>query len=811
VRAVWSWLLDLVELPDTVGPDDGAAALTGAGLEVEEIETIGGELSGVVIAEVVGKRKHPNADKLTLVDVIDKAGGAATEVVCGAPNVPEPGGRVLWARPGAVLPGGFQIAPKEIKGVTSAGMLCAEDELGLGDDHDGIIVLGDDERGAPLGALAQDALGLRDIVFDIGVPANRPDANGHLGIARELAALCGGRLRPVDADLAAVTDDSLDAAALVSVAIEDQARCLRYAARVIDGLTVRPSPRWLRRRLEAVGVRPLSNLVDVSNYVMFELGQPLHAFDYRVVDGARIIVRRAAAGEKMKTLDDVERTLTDDDLLICDARGGVAVAGVMGGADSEVRDDTTRVLLETACFEPTGIRRTGRRLNLHSESSHRFERGVDPNGVDLASARAAKLLAELGGGRVARGVVDVYPKPVAPVQVAIRPARATQLTGVELSAADVRRSLESIQLEIAGGTDDNIEVEVPTSRPDLTREVDLIEEVIRLYGFEKVPASLPRDSIAPSRRADPREPLARRALVQAGLDESVTYAFTSPQRLAALGLPDGDPRMSPIPVVNPLRGEHSLMRTTLLPNLFGTLAYNLTRDVADTRLFEVGMVFLPNPGGELPTERRTAAGVMCGARDGWLTPGEPLDFFDVKAPVERLLAAVLGAPAREVGIVAAGDIPYLHPGIAARVVLPDGAVAGVLGEVHPNTRRALDIDVPCFAFELDLERLSPSGPIQMEPIPRFPAITRDVSFFVDAEVPASRVEDVIRARPEALLTHVTVLEDYRAPTHVPPGKKGMLWSMTYRSAERTLTDAEVDDAHAAIVARLLADLPAEQR
>jgi phenylalanyl-tRNA synthetase beta chain len=659
--------------------------------------------------------------------------------------------------------------------------------------------------------MAQDALGLRDIVFDIGVPANRPDCNGHLGLARELAALCGGKLRSAGVDLSALTDDSLDATQLVKLSLEDAERCPRYTARVIDGLTVRPSPRWLRRRLEAVGVRPLSNLVDVSNYVMFELGQPLHAFDFEFVKEQRIIVRRARDGEPMTTLDDVERKLTSDDLLICDPSGGVAVAGVMGGAGSEVADTTTRVLLEAAFFEPRGIRRTAKRLNLHSESSHRFERGVDPNGVDRASARAAQLLAELGGGKVARGIVDAYPEPVVPVTVAIRPARATALTGVELSADDVREALSAIELELAGGTDDSIDVRVPSFRPDITREVDLIEEVLRLHGFDKVPATLPCDDIAPTRRRDLREQRARDALAEAGLFEAVTFAFTSPERIAGLALPEDDPRTAPVAITNPLRGDHSVMRTTLLPNLLGAVSRNLAHGNSDVRLFEVGAVFLPNPGEPLPHERRTAAAVFTGARADWLVRDQDIDFYDVKGAVELLLASVMGEDAGNIAFEAAADVPYLHPGVAARVVLPDGRSAGVLGEVHPNTRRAFDIEPACFCFEIDLERLGAPRVAQLEPIPRFPAITRDLSFFVDAEVPASRVEALISEAEQALLERVTVLEDFRDPKYVPEGKKGMLWSMTYRSPRRTLTDAEVDEAHAHIVERLLTELPAQQR
>jgi phenylalanyl-tRNA synthetase beta chain len=366
MRALWSWLLELAELERAVTADEGAALLTGAGLEVESIEHLGGGFSGVVVAEVVAAERHPKADRLTVVDVIDRLGGSPTRVVCGAPNVPPPGGRVLWARPGARLPGGLEIGTRPLKGVESAGMLCSEKELGIGDDSSGIAVLAGDEARGPLGANAQEALGLDDWALEISAPANRPDTLGHLGLARELVALVGGRLASGDIDLAPVTDGSLDAARLARVDIDDPLGCPRYVARVIDGLTVRPSPGWMRRRLQAVGVRPISNLVDVTNYVLFELGHPLHAFDQRHVAEGHIRVRRARAGERLTTLDGQERTLEAGDLLICDARRPVGLAGVMGGQDSEVGGDTTRVLLEAAAFEPRSVRRTARRLGLHS-------------------------------------------------------------------------------------------------------------------------------------------------------------------------------------------------------------------------------------------------------------------------------------------------------------------------------------------------------------------------------------------------------------------------------------------------------------
>lgn len=822
MRAVWSWLRELVELDQDISAEEAARALTGAGFEVESIETYGHDFQGVVVAEVVGKRKHPNAERLTLVDVIDAPGGTATQVVCGASNVPEPGGRVLWARPGAVLPGIGAIATRAIKGVDSPGMLCAEDELGLGEDHDGIIVLGEGDVLSGTGDVLGDPgaierLGLRDTVLDIGVHANRADALGHLGLARELVALFGGRLRPVAPALEDYLDQALAAADLVSVHIEDPSACPRYTARIIDGVRVAPSPRWMQQRLRAVGVRPLSNLVDITNYVMFELGQPLHAFDYQTIARAEIRVRRARAGERITTLDEVERTLEPADLLICDGDGPVALAGVMGGADSEVSERTSRVLLESAGFEPTVVRHTARRLGLHSEAGARFERGVDPNLAELASARAAQLMARLAGGRVATGVVDAYVRRVEAVRVPLRASRASMLIGLDITRDQAAGLLGRLGIEaVPDAADaDRLEVTCPPHRPDLTREVDLIEEVIRIHGFDKVPATLPAGQVPLRRRPDPRPALARRALVAAGLSEAITFGFTSRARVASLGLPEDDRRARPIPIRNPMSAEQAVMRTSLLPSLLAAVARNLSFGVGDVALFEVGNVFLGRDdaatAGEegLPDEPVRVAGVMTGQRPGWLGSGGEVDVFDIKGAVECMLEALL--PDQPVRFEADTESSYMHPGACARVLLPDGTLVGHVGEIHPRTRRALGVEPRCFGFELALDGFPMPAARQMHPIPRYPAVTRDVSLLMDASVPAARVRALIDEAAEPLVELVTVLEDYRDPEHVPAGKKGMLWSITYRSVEGTLTDAQVDRAHEAIVARLLEQLPAQRR
>jgi phenylalanyl-tRNA synthetase beta chain len=802
MRALWSWLLELCELDRDVAADEGARLFTGAGFEIEGVEELGGGFTGVVVAEVVAAEKHPKADKLTVVDVIVEKGGAATRVVCGAPNVPAPGGRVLWARPGARLPK-MEIGVRPLKGVESAGMLCSEIELAIGDDSDGIVVLDGDE---PLGAEAAAALGLRDTALEVSVAANRGDGLGHLGLARELVALVGGRLRPGEVDLAPVTSRSLRAADLVTIDIDDPDGCPRYIGRVIDGVTVKPAPGWMRRRLRAVGVRPLSNLVDVTNYVLFELGHPLHAFDHRRVEGGRIRVRRAAQGEKLTTLDGQERTLVAGDLLICDAARAVALAGVMGGHDSEVASDTSRVLLEAAGFDSLTVRRTARRLGLHSEASLRFGRGVDPEGAERASRRAARLLAEVGGGLVAEGVVDAYPRPPRRVEVSMRASRATSLSGIPIDGEIAACALARLGIAVRQDGD-RVVIEQPSWRPDLSREVDLIEDVLRLHGYHRVPATLPPLRSPPRGRPDTRPAIARETLRAAGYAEAITFGFTSPDRIRALRLADDDERLRMVLLQNPMSVEQSVMRTSLVPNLLAALSRNLKHDMNDVALFEVGSVFLARDQGALPDERVRLAGVISGRRAGWLGPGPEVDFFDAKGAIEEVLAAI---GTSRVSFARVTYAPFLHPGVAADVFSGD-VLVGQVGEVHPDVRAGFEIAPRCYAFDLDLAAVPAGGPRQMQPVPRFPAVTRDISLFVAEDLPAARVGDLIAADREPLIEAVRVLEEYRDPGVVPAGQKGLLWSITYRSSEKTLTDAEVDARHEALVAHLVEKLAATRR
>jgi phenylalanyl-tRNA synthetase beta chain len=788
VKVSLAWLQELVE--GALDAGELARKLTMGGLEVESRARFG-DFSGVVVAEVRGKLPHPRADKLTLVDVWD--GRETTRVVCGAPNVPAPGARVAWARPGARLPDGRVLEAREVRGVLSPGMLCAEDELGWSTAHEGIVVF-DAADGLEPGADLLAALGLPDEIFEVNVTPNRPDCLGHVGIAREAAALLGARLR--HRPRPAVEGGS---ALSARVEILDPEGCPRYSARLLDGISVRPSPLKVRLRLGALGVRAISNVVDATNLVMLETGQPLHAFDVDKLAGGAIVVRRARAGEPIVTLDGVTRPLTVEDVAICDAERPVAVAGVMGGGESEVGPSTTRVLLESAYFDPARVRRSAKRLGLHTEASHRFERGTDPNGVVDASHLAAARMVAWAGAR-AGALVDEYPRPIAPVRPTLRPARTRALLGVDVPDARQVELLERIGLSVAAPWGEELSVTVPTFRPDLTREVDLVEEVARLHGYEAIPAKVPPLHAAPGQRQTPGDALAERArdvLAGLGLDEVVTYGFVAPALIAALGHAPDDVRARPLRLANPLREEASAMRTSLVPGLLGALERNLLRGEPDVRLFEVAAVFLDG-GALLPEERRHAGGLLAGRADGWLQPGPELDFFDAKGVVEGLLGA-LGHAAELVP--PATPEAWLHPGLQARVSV-EGKPIGVVGELHPDLGRKLGIEARAQLFELDLDGLGPAARPIVEELPRFPSVTRDLSFFVDAQVSARAIGEAIERVRDPLCVAVRVLEDYREPGRVPAGKKGMLWSFTYRAPDRTLIDREVQTLHERLRAAL---------
>ncbi|HWP35149.1 MAG TPA: phenylalanine--tRNA ligase subunit beta [Thermodesulfobacteriota bacterium] len=819
MRVSLSWLREFVELP--LAPEELRRRLEAAGLEVEGVETVGPRLDRVITARIEAIRRHPGADRLSLCEVHD--GQATRRIVCGATNI-KPGDRVPLALEGAVLPSGVAIREVRIRGEVSQGMLCSAAELGLGEDGDGILILPPD---APLGVPVTAALGLEDTVFTLKVYPNRPDLLSMLGVAREVAAVTGQRLK------APALPASQPGEAGIPVTIADPRDCARYVGRRLEGIAVGPSPAWLARRLTAAGLRPLNAVVDVTNYVMLELGQPLHAFDADRLAGPRIEVRRARPGERLTTLDGVERRLDPGILVIADAAGPVALAGIMGGEPTEVSASTRRVFLESASFDPVVVRRAAGRLGLRTEAAYRFERRVDPEGCLAALNRACQLLAELAIAEPRQreaalaGGSDVYPAPPARRTIALSVPKLNRLLGLAppLDREAVAGYLERLALPVRRAADpERLVVEPPSFRPDLERDVDLIEEVARLHGYDAVPYSVPR--LRPA--GTPPGPVARLAavaresLVAFGFSEAMSFAFIAPAELERLGLREGDPRRAPLVLRNPLSAEMSVMRTTLLPGLLAALVRNVSRGIGRLRLFEIGKVFLPRAGEPLPAEPTWLAALMAGPREpaGWLSRPDPVDFYDASGVVEALGRA-LGVPGLRVAPVAdPGETPYLHPRLSARVeVGPEGTAGGqgvavgAVGALHPELLERLDVGaLPVFVLELCLDALVPHAERRprFRPLPRFPAVVRDLALVLDATRPAAEVLARVRAEREPLLREVAVFDVYEGP-QLPPGKRSLGLTFTYQADDRTLTDEEVNRIHGRLARRLAEALGAEIR
>ena len=804
MKASCNWLRELVPQLEA-SPKDIAARFTAAGLEVEGIVEFGAATDSCVVARVVSMRPHPTKSGLRLVTV--DRGGAQQELVCGAPNVPDPGGLVVLAPLGTHLPAkNMTIGKRAIAGVESEGMLCSEDELGLGDDHDGILVLptGSAKPGDKLSAAFPL---MRDTILEINLTPNRPDGLGHIGLAREIAALYDFPFAlPVFGGSGTGTGTG-EIGQLVTIEVRDPERCPHYGAAAVVDITIAPSP-TTRYRLQSLGVRSISNVVDVTNLVMLAWGHPMHAFDLDRVRGNRIIVRRATEGEKLTTLDGIERTLVADDLLICDGEGPVALAGIMGGASSEIQPDTKRVLFEVAWFDPRSVRRTGRRHGMHTESSHRFERGVDPGDVAQVLEHAVAMTLSLAGGNAAHHRMHVQGariegEPTAPARRALtlRAHRLPDLLGIDVPFPEAVAILERLGCTIVSKNDKSCDVLVPTHRPDLGREVDLVEEVIRVRGMDAIPAELP--AVRASRDVGGHEELARRAreaAISVGLSEAITYGFTSARALEALSAPKPT-----VLLKNPLGEHHAVMRTSLLPGLLDAVANARRQSEHEVREFTVGPVFLQaKAGGDgLPDEQLRIGVVLAGERGGWLEKPQALDAWDAKGYAVAIAQRLGGTPAKVVAVPATREeaevhAPHLHPRGAAFLEV-DGRRIGSFGPLHPDAAEAFGLDVGVLVAEIDLEPFV-TGPRlpQYATIPRFPAATRDVALVVKDEVRAGEVESAVRAAAGALAEGVQLFDRF-VGGQIPAGSSSLAFHVVYRAADRTLTDAEVDAAHANVV------------
>lgn len=801
MKVSYNWLKEFVDFD--LSPHELAHLLTMLGLEVDAIEQTGEGLDDIIVALVEERAQHPNADKLSLCRVNN--GKEILSIVCGAQNF-KSGDKVALAQIGAVLPGDFRIKRSKIRGEESFGMLCSEKELGLAEESAGIMVLNQD---LPLGAPVFRALGLKDTIFEIGLTPNRADCLSIIGVAREVAAKLGIKLRY---DHPEVKESGEEIHTIASVQIDDADLCPRYTARYISGCTVAPSPQWLVNRLKALGHRSINNVVDVTNYVLLEYGHPLHAFDFRQLSGGKIVVRRSGDGEKFTTLDGQERTLKGSDLTIRDGERAVALAGIMGGENSEIADDTTNILLESAYFNPSAVRLTSKRLGLHTESSHRFERGTDINILTVALDRAASLIAELAGGEVASGKIDVYPLHLAEKKVVARVSRINEIIGLTLDEESVVNIFTNLEFGVERIEPGVLRVAIPSFRVDIEREIDLVEEVARLHGFENIPMTMPVAQVFSDRipRKQQLERELKNLLVGEGFSEVINFSFASHSDLRKLNLPESDRRAAAVALLNPLVDEHAVMRTSLLPALLQTTARNFSLRNFNLRLFEMRRVYWKKSGQELPEEPLHVAGIISGLRhsEGWSQAKEPVDFFDAKGVIEAI-ADLFKLP--ELTFVQGGVEPFYHPGKAA-AVLCDKELIGTIGEIHPDVQEAFELGKTVYYFELDFTKLADLGAETGTIVTpsRFPDTYRDIAMLVGDETPAAAIVECIKGTRIDKLSSVEIFDLYTGD-RIPAGRKSVAVRVRYASFERTLTDEEVNRCHQKVINALTSQLGISQR
>jgi phenylalanyl-tRNA synthetase beta chain len=799
MRLSFEWLREYV--PIDITPAAVADHLTMAGLEVEEVEAWGEHFESVIVGRLVEITPHPGGGRL-LVCRVD-VGTEVLTIVCGAHNIAV-GDHVPVALVGASLPMGKRIVAEPIAGVVSQGMLCSAAELGFTDTSEGIFLLSSRSR---VGESLASELDLRDVILEVNVTPNRPDCLNIFGIAREVAAITGVPLKAPDLHVPQ-TDEPITSCSAVTVEAPDL--CPRFAARYISGVQVGSAPLWLQRRLLACGLRPHNNVVDATNYLMLELGHPLHAYDYHTLSEGHIVVRVAHPGEVCVTLDGLSRTLDPSVLVIADAEHAVGIAGIMGGHNTEIRATTIRILLESAYFQPQNIRRTSKTLALRTEASYRFERGADFDGLVPSLDRCAALIATLSGGQVAAGRLDVAARRYEAPQISVRVTRVNQVLGVELTSDTIAHYCTRLQLPVSTRTTAEVEVEAPSFRRDLAREIDIIEEVGRLHSFQAIDTALPQVRLEPVPRLPQRE-VARRVLdllIGCGYTQVVNYTFMNEEDLDRLQLPTDDPLRRVVSLRNPLSKEAGVLRTTLVPSLLRTIATNLHREMRDLMLYESSKVFR-RQNGLLPHEPHMLGLTVTGKLGGqhWGQPARTLDFYDVLGALE-LITERLGVPRLR---VTAAAVPYCHPGKSATLSLGDDPL-GVVGEVHPRVLAAFDLSQAVILAEIDFDRLLNAGlqTPRYRQIPRFPSVTRDLSIVVDAAVEAGHILALIDTAQPDLLRTVRLFDVY-AGTPVPEGKKSLTFALTYRADDRTLTDEEVNGMQARVIERLSQTFGAQLR
>jgi phenylalanyl-tRNA synthetase beta chain len=803
-----SWLKDYV--PIHMDPAELAEALTMVGLEVESVSERYGYLDTVFVGRIDEIAPHPKADKLRLCRV--NTGPKQISVVCGAPNI-QIGMLAPVALPGTEFPEGFVLERSIIRGQASEGMLCSEGELGLGDDRSGVMVL---KPSLSVGAKLTSALALSDTVFEIEITPNRPDCLSIIGVAREIAAIQKVRLKYPDFKLA---DKGNQISKRTSIQIEAPDHCPRYVARLLEDIKVKSSPYWLQDRLLSIGLRPINNIVDVTNFVLMESGQPLHAFDFDRLAENRIVVRTAGKGETFVTLDQKERVLDPEMLMICDGQKPVAIGGVMGGLNSEIEEGTTRVLLESAYFNPVSIRRTSKRIGLSTDACYRFERGVDPEGQIAAANRAAKLMAELGGGRLISGLIDAYPNRQRVKSLKLSTKNTNRLLGTHLQPKEIAKLLKSIEFTVepkAPKKDDTVlKVTPPSFRVDISRPEDLMEEVARLSGYNNIPTTfplMPATGRSAHKEIDLRHRM-RQLMIGFGFRETVNYSFMHRQSADRLRLKPDDPRRKLVDILNPLTEDQAVMRTSLVPGLLQTVHFNFFQQTKNLKIFEIGKIFINEDPRQLPREPQILAAIWTGSRyeASWHDQVTDCDFYDIKGVVEDLLKA-LQIEGIQYTQVPENECAYTRAGYSAQI-LSHNILLGLVGEIHPAVLEHYDLKQTAFLFEIYLEHLAPliNDSRQSKPIPKFPAIFRDITIIINNDIETQKVVAEAQNRQEALVERLDLLNVFEG-NPIPEGKKSVSLRVTYRSSVKTLKDEDVTPIHQSIADRLVeafeASLPA---
>lgn len=795
-----NWLKDYVDF--NIPPEELGEMLTMAGLELEAMEYRGIGLENLVVAQITELRAHPNADRLSICVVTD--GSRDYSIVCGADNMKK-GDKVALATVGAKLPpslkfpDGLEIKKAKIRGERSEGMLCAENELGLTDNSEGIMIL---PKSARVGTRVIDALNIEDIIFELGITPNRPDCLSMIGVAREVSAITGVGLKYPSSLIDESAENTED---LAKVEVQDADACPRYTCRVIRNIETGASPEWIRNRLESAGIRSINNVVDITNFVLLETGQPLHAFDLNLLCGKKIVVRKAKKSERLRTLDGIERELTPDDLLICDAKKPVALAGIMGGEDTEVSDNTTDILLESALFNPVVVRRTSKRTALRTDSSYRFERGVDPEGVVKALDRAASLIQQICKGQVSRGRIDVSDTEFKRSEITVSAKKVNKILGIDITTYEISDILRSLEFEVTSADEEYISVIPPTFRVDIYRPIDIIEEVGRLFGYNNIQQTEPLVKMS-SEQVETRRSVDRRlkdVFFSNGFLEAINYTFEDPSRLALFY---DNPTMN---ILNPITTEGSCMRTSLLPGLVKNLKLNSDRGESDIKLYESGKVFYMKKKGQLPREVTKFAAVATGRRQPDVWGRENYDFFDIKGVLMRGLSSLsLGSEIEFERNPAAG---FLHPGVSARILV-GGSECGIVGELHPDYYEKFDLDRKVYLAELDMDmilKLHESVSARFSPLPRYPGVRRDVSVIVSDTIAAGDIVREIKSVSN-LIEDVWVFDVFQ-DSSLGEGKKSVAISMLLRSEDKTLTDTDANKVQSDVLERVNSSLGAELR